>query len=187
MLELLLFSHYRIATNPVRGHRTDSDSSDSSQVEKYLGYYVLCIEVGLASVGNDTVKYAARQGGNRVLFGGRRNWRSSYSKSFVRGGEPLLRTRGMIGSPSVYGKAPTRQLHSVPIAGSGSGHTGKQINSFHAVIHMQESAPHKRFSVVCSSPFMPSCDSPNTSRRFALGASDACLPDENPMCSVSAL
>ena len=32
--------------------------------------------------------------------------------SFVRGGEPQLRTRGMIGSRNGYGKAPTRQLHS---------------------------------------------------------------------------
>ena len=33
----------------------------------------------------------------------------------------------------------------------------------------------------------PSCDSPNTSRRFALGASDVCLVGENPTCSVPAL
>ena len=32
----------------------------------------------------------------------------------------------------------------------------------------------------------PSCDSPNTSRRFALGASDVCLVGENPTCSVPA-
>ena len=29
----------------------------------------------------------------------------------------------------------------------------------------------------------PSCDSPNTSWRFALGARDACLVGENPTCS----
>ena len=46
-----------------------------------------------------------------------------------------------------------RQLHSNPIAVSGRGHTRKQINSFDAVIHMQESPPHKRFLVGCSSPF----------------------------------
>ena len=40
-------------------------------------------------------------------------------------------------SPSGYGKAPTRQLHSNPIAVSGSGHTGTQIKSFEAVIHMK--------------------------------------------------
>ena len=33
----------------------------------------------------------------------------------------------------------------------------------------------------------PSFDSPNTSRRFALGASDVCLARESPTCSVSAL
>ena len=41
-----------------------------------------------------------------------------------------------------YGQAPTRQLHSIPIAVSGSGRAGKQVKSFDAVIHMQESA-HK--------------------------------------------
>ena len=30
----------------------------------------------------------------------------------------------------------------------------------------------------------PSCDSSNTSRRFALGASNVCLVGENPTCSV---
>ena len=33
----------------------------------------------------------------------------------------------------------------------------------------------------------PSCDSPNTSRSFALGASDVCLDGENPTYSVPAL
>ena len=32
----------------------------------------------------------------------------------------------------------------------------------------------------------PSCDSPNTSRRFALGASNICLVGENPASSVQA-
>ena len=72
----------------------------------------------------------------------------------MRGGGPLPITRGMIGSRSVYGKAPMRQLHSNPVAVSGSGHDRKQIDSFDAVIHMQESPPHKRFLVGCSSPFM---------------------------------
>ena len=48
---------------------------------------------------------------------------------FVPGGDPLLRTRGMIGSCSVYGEAPMRQLHDNLIAVSGSGHTGKQNQS----------------------------------------------------------
>ena len=90
----------------------------------------------------------------------------------------------MIGSRSVYGKAPTRQLHSnsIIIAVLGSGHTGEQFNSFDAVIHMQE-----RFLLGCISPFMPSCDSPNTSQRFALGEGDVCLVGQNPTCSVPAL
>ena len=52
------------------------------------------------------------------------------ARSFVRGADPKLRTREMIVSTSVYlvyGKAPTRKLHCLPTAGSGNGHTGKQI------------------------------------------------------------
>ena len=88
-----------------------------------------------------TVKHAAhyvrycRQPGYMPFFlfsfGGRRNWRSTY-KYFVRGREPLLRVRGMIGSCSVYGEAPMREFHSNPIAVSASGRTGKPINSFDA-------------------------------------------------------
>ena len=63
-------------------------------------------------------------------------------RSFVRGGEPLLRTRGMVGLRNVYGEAPMRQLHSHPIAVSRSDRAGKQIDYFDAVIHMQESPPH---------------------------------------------
>ena len=40
------------------------------------------------------------------------------------------RNRGIIGSSSVHRKAPMRQLHSNPIAVSGSGRTGKQTDSF---------------------------------------------------------
>ena len=77
-----------------------------------------------------------------------------------------------------------RQLHSNPIAVSGSGHTENQINSFDAVILMQESPPRKRFIAGDNSPL---CDSPNTLRRLAkLGASDVCLVGENPTCSVPA-
>ena len=42
----------------------------------------------------------------------------------------------MIASRSAYGKAPMRQLHSAPIAVSGSGHTGKK-KLIEAVIHVQ--------------------------------------------------
>ena len=54
----------------------------------------------------------------------------------------------------LYGKAPMRQLHGKPIAVSGSGYTRKQINSFEAVIHTQESPPQKGLLVGCSSLFM---------------------------------
>ena len=47
----------------------------------------------------------------------------------MRGGEPLLRTRGMIVSRSVYGKAPMRQLHSNPTAVSESG-LDRKANQF---------------------------------------------------------
>ena len=38
----------------------------------------------------------------------------------------------------------------------------------------------------CNDAVHPSCDSPNISRRLALGASNACLVSENPTCSVPA-
>ena len=44
--------------------------------------------------------------------------------SFVRRGEPLLRTYELNVSRSIHGKAPKGQLHRHPIAVSGSGHTG---------------------------------------------------------------
>ena len=52
----------------------------------------------------------------------------------------LLRTRGMIVSRSRYGKAPTRQLHSRPIAVSGSGLTRKR----HQFMCVQENPLRKR-------------------------------------------
>ena len=74
------------------------------------------------------------------------------------------------------------QVHSNPIAVSGSGHTGKQINSFEAVIHMQENPPDKRRLVGCSSPFMQLAE-----HLTALCASYVCLVGETPTCSVPAL
>ena len=44
--------------------------------------------------------------------------------------------------------------------------TGKQINSFGAVTHMQESAPHERFLVGCSSPFMRLAEYPTEHRAW---------------------
>ena len=53
-----------------------------------------------------------------------------------------------------FGKALMRQLHSNLTAVSGSAHTGKQIDSFDAVIHMQENPPQEWFLVGCSSPYL---------------------------------
>ena len=77
------------------------------------------------------------------------------------------------------------QLHSNPNAVSGSGDTGKQINSFDAIIHTQESPPHKRFWAGCSSPFMRLAE--HLTALLALGASDVCLVGENPTYSAPAL
>ena len=63
----------------------------------------------------------------------------------------------MIASRNVYGKAPTRLLHRSPIAVSGSGHTGKIINSLR--LPSSTSPPHKRCLVGGS--LTNSCDSPN--------------------------
>ena len=71
-----------------------------------------------------------RQPGHKPFFweGGAVAANGFRVRSFVRGGGPLLRTRGMIGSSSVHGMAPTWQLHIArnPSAVSGSGHTRKQ-------------------------------------------------------------
>ena len=87
-----------------------------------------------------------------------------------------------------YRMAPTRQLPSIPIpiAVSGSCHTRKtnQCIALDAVIYMQDGPPQKRFFVGCSSPFTRLA---NTSRLFALGASDVCLVGEHPTRSVPAL
>ena len=67
---------------------------------------------------------------------------------------------------------------------SASGHTRKKNSPLDADIHVQESPPHKRFFVGCSSTFHATR---RTSRRFVLGAGNVCLVGENPTCPVSAL
>ena len=84
-------------------------------------------------------------------------------------------------------KAPTRQLHTVPIAASGSSHTGKRVYYFGAVAHMQESTnkvPKSVSKEVFLQEAAPPTFPPNTSRRFALGASNVCLVGEKPRYSV---
>ena len=87
---------------------------------------------------------------------------------------------------SVYCKAPKRQLYSIPIAVSGSGHYGNDMNSL-KLLYPYASPSHKQFLVLIGCSSHPSCDSPNTSRRFALGASNVCLVGENPTFSVPVL
>ena len=85
--------------------------------------------LGWRRFGNDTVKHAAhyvsycRQPGYRFCFS-RSPTAGCRVRSFVRGKEPLLRTRELIVSRSVQGKAPKRQLRSTPIAVSGNAYTG---------------------------------------------------------------
>ena len=64
-----------------------------------------------------------------------------------------------------------------PIAVYGSGHTGKQINSFSVVIHMQESPPLKRF-------FRATCRLPDGVSRlvlamFASSVETRCTPSRH--------
>ena len=56
------------------------------------------------------------------------------------------------------------------------------LNQFDIVIHVQESSPHTRFLVGCSSPFMRLAE-----HLTALSASNVCLVGENPTCFVPAL
>ena len=73
----------------------------------------------------------------------------------VGGGEALLRAKRVIASHSVYlvcGLALTKQLHGVPIANSGSAHTGKKT-SLEAIVHLQETtrkAPNSASQAVFS-------------------------------------
>ena len=101
------------------------------------------IHVGLASVANDSVHTMCcplRELDNeRTVFlvfflAIVHSWRSG-CRSFVWGGEPLLRTRGLIASRRVYGKAPTRQSRRTLIAVSGS--TPEKNQLIEAVIHVQ--------------------------------------------------
>ena len=88
-----------------------------------------------------------------------------------------------------YGKAPTRQFHSNTHCCLWSDRTRKQrgslaLPSISKKIGTRCRSPsYKRFLERCSSPFMRLVE---TSRRLALGASNVCLVDENPTCSVPA-
>ena len=101
-------------------------------------------------------------------------WLDGRVRSFSRSGKPYVRTRGIAVSRKVYDKAPTKQMFSIPIAFfCGSGHT--------KIPKPRHSTPSFICKKVCrikgsrSKTNHPSCDSPNTSRRFALGARK-CLP-----------
>ena len=89
---------------------------------------------------------------------------------------------------------PTTQLHSIPNAVSGSGHTRKQKKkkknrSLSPICEkstrkMRESASRVVLLVGCS--FSLQCDSPNTSSGcfLAFDAHDVCLAGENPASSA---
>ena len=148
--------------------------------------YILYIYVGLAWVDNGAVKNA-----NHCVklhnpgclfffffFGGHRGWRISLT--LHRGND------GITQCDSVYVvRHPRGSYISVTIAVSRSGHAGKQMKSFDAVIRIPESTPHKRFLVGCSSPLMRLAE--HLTFRFALGASNVCMLNENPKFSVPAL
>ena len=100
----------------------------------------LGLRLGLELVCNDTLKCAAhyvvyRRKPGYLFFAVGYSWRLSY-RSFVRGGQPLLRSRGFIASSTDDGNASTRQLRIDPNL-FGSNHTGKYIKLIEAVIHVQ--------------------------------------------------
>ena len=89
-----------------------------------------------------------------------------------------------------YGEAPTRQVHSNTRCCLWSGHTKKQTNSL-ALSSVSKKVGTRCRSLTLTSgswkdAIQPSCDSPNTSRRFALGACNVGLVGENRTCSVPA-
>ena len=92
-----------------------------------------------------------------------------------------------IGRSTSQNNFPTKKNAKSPpyIAVFGSGHTRKQINSVDAVIHTQESPPHKRFLLGCSSPFMRLAELLTALRAWL--QNNVCLVGENPTCSVPAL
>jgi len=73
----------------------------------------------------------------------------------------------------------TLRLTPIP---QGSGHTRKQINSFDAVVHMQENSPRKRFLLIvrCGSPFMRLAQHLTALGAWYMYTSNVCLVGENP-------
>ena len=99
------------------------------------------------------------------------------------------KTRVIEPPPPVYGKALTTHLLSVTSIVCGICHTGKADLS-HSILSSVckkvrarcQSPPHKRLSV--GSRLAPSCDSPNTSRRFVLDAINVCLVGDTLTCTI---
>ena len=71
-----------------------------------------------------------------------------------------------------------------PPCNCASGHTGKFIHSLKLSSVLRTSASQAVLSCDAAHRL---CDSPKTSRPFALGASNVCLVGEIPVCSVPAL
>ena len=94
--------------------------------------------------------------------------------------------------PGLYGKAPTRQLHSNIHCCLWSDHNRKQSNSLALSFISKKGGARCRSPVSrLTSEFLknavhPSRDSPNTPRCFALGACNVCLVGEKPTSSVPA-
>ena len=76
----------------------------------------------------------------------------------------------------------------LPLLSQESDHTRNQSNPFDAVIHVQERKSASQEVHGIWDEAHPSRNSPNTSRRFALGVSNGSLIGQNPTtCSVPAL
>ena len=86
----------------------------------------------------------------------------------MRGGEPLLRTREMVESRSIYGKAPTSQIHRTLIAVRRSAHTEEYVNSLKLSSMYVQVRLTSSFLARCSSPFNATRRTPHGPSRLVL-------------------
>ena len=147
----------------------------------------------MGSVGKDAVKtrQSLRELDNQgivCLFFGAVSMAGGRVGSFERGGEPYLRTRGMIVSPSVIvgmvrhlrGSCIVNQLLSLEVAATPENKTKliRRLPSMYKKARTKRrNPPQKRFSVSislgCSSPFMRLAEHPTARRAWC----KQCLPD----------
>ena len=106
-------------------------------------------------------------------------WLSSYNVDHVRDGEPYLRTRGMIASRSVnMARHPRGSYIVIPITVSGLATPENKVTHWRCHPSTRKQAQGAEVRLTSRSwkdAVHLSCDSPNTSRSFALGASNVCL------------